>query len=293
MNDIILITTCANQKNLEIPQPLYFRNTPQGITPNTWKKTIDSIESPKLKSIDLYKGALWKQVKHIYNSNLISKLYIISAGYGILSPEDEIKPYSIGFRQDSFDAVQTQGFTSKTWWDQLTPHKPITQIIKQNPNKKIILYGSNAYMRAISNEVEPLLGLPNLFIVSPDTNTKNFNPYLIKPPLKMRYIVGGNTVTVTMNCIKYMLENQKDIVWDVKNINNMFLNMCKDYPEPFFTDRKAKIKKSDEFFLDFIPLLDGYSKEMKMAKIRKLINNAGYAMGTSRLYRILEKLNKI
>jgi len=291
MSDIILITTCANQKHLEIPESLYFRNTPEDITQSSWDDLIKNTPYPTLKAIDLYKGALWKQVKSIYESPLLDKLYIISAGYGILKPTDEIKPYSIGFRQDSFDAVQTRGYSSQEWWDGLKSNINLKEIIESNPNKKVILYGSNAYMRAISNEVKPLLGSPNLFIVSPDTNSKDFNPFLIKPPLKMRYILGGNTVTVTINCIKYLIENSKDITWDISSINQMFLDLCKDCPDPFFTDRKSKEKKPDDFFINFIPSLPEYTPTMKMAKIRKLINTSGYAMGTSRLYRILEKIN--
>jgi len=292
MKDIILITTCVSQKHLNTPNELFFRNTPEHTTPQSWKELLNSHKSPQMEAIDLYKGSLWDITKTLYKDNLISELYIISAGYGVISPNEKIRPYSLSFRQNSFDSTHSQGFTSKDWWDSLCPNKPLNDIILSNPDSNIVLYGSQPYIQAISNELKTLPPVSNLFIVAPDVTLKSLNRYLVKPPFKMRFLVGGNKITTTMKSIDYMVRNLNSLNWSTSYLNSHFNQLTLNYPD--VKEYKETLpRKGDDFFLKFIPTLLSFTQEKNMKSILKDIRSNGYAMGENRLCRLLEKLNNI
>src|SRR5262245_58327097 len=62
-----------------------------------WTSRIEQSRSPSIPAIDTYSGGHWSVVRSL-NSSLVSsggvsRFWIVSAGYGLLSSADEIIPY--------------------------------------------------------------------------------------------------------------------------------------------------------------------------------------------------------
>ena len=289
MSEFILITTCVSSKTLPTPTPLKFRNTPTSINPLGWLEQLKLSPTPNKTALDLYKGKLWSIPQSLLESKVIEDLYIISAGYGFIHHQDYIRPYSISFRQNSFDSTLSRGFSSTEWWETLDSRKKLINFILNNPTKKIILYGSQPYIAALTPHLKSLPdNCKNLFLFAPDVKLKALDRFLVKPPFTMRYIVGGNKITTTMKCIEYSLKNIPSNLWDISYLNEYFTSLTKNYSEKEY--KKILERKPDEFIINLISSSNKFNKDTSYKNILYYIREQGYAIGENRLCRLLENI---
>ena len=103
-----LIVTCVSKKKKTGKQPVpsiidpsIEPGKPEKVFPQ-WKRLISECSLPPKRAIDLYSGPLWKAYrdswKLLNSADCKSHLWILSAGYGFIGAEEEIKPYDITFQ---------------------------------------------------------------------------------------------------------------------------------------------------------------------------------------------------
>jgi len=286
---INLITTCAGNKTFPISEDLKFKNLPYKNVYQEWINRLSqsNIHETAMKS---YKGGYWNVIKDI--SSIVDNVYILSAGYGLITSDTYITPYSIGFKPDNEDYVGHKGFKTNEWWNLINQNNKINKLIKDNPDDKFILYVSFSYMKAIKDDILEVIDSPNLYIFSPDTKGKEFKSYILNTNLKMRHILGGNTMNITALTIKYFLKNINLIGWDKNNINQHFNNITKNLPDVFgdrFSHGRKKTTDEDiiKMIFEISPNLDCSPK-----KIQESIWTKGFSIGPNRLFRILDKIQK-
>jgi len=241
-----------------------------------------------LPAIDLYKGGYWEIVKKI--STIVDYTWILSAQNGLIPSTKVIKPYNLSFKPDSQDYIGHLGLNPSKYWDSITCYdnnNSIRKLITEHPDDKFILYASASYMKAIKNDLLPVIDNKNLYIFSPDTKGKAFTPYILKTSLKLKNILGGNKITITSLTIKHFLENISTIGWDKDNISKYFSNLVKDCPKYERGPNKTKI--SDE---KLISIIKEIGINTPKTRILNTISSKGYACGPNRLSRILFKLNQ-
>jgi hypothetical protein len=236
----------------------------------------------ELPAIDLYKGGYWNIVKEI--SKKVDKTWIISTKYGLIPSTQSINPYKLSFKPDSEDYVGNLGLNPTEYWDKNNKNS-ISELIKNNPEDKFILYASFAYIKAIKNDLNPSINSPNLYIFSPDTKGKEFEPYILKTSLRVKHILGGNKITITAVTINHFLDNLDLIGWDKNNINSYFNRLITNTPE--YEYKPAKTKISDEFLINLIKEIGVNTPKTKLLQ---KISSKGYACGPNRLNRITFRL---
>ena len=285
---INLITTCAGKKEILPPNNLKFRNLPYNDVYNEWINRLSN-SSIHIPALDLYKGGYWNVIKDI--SSKVDNIYILSAGYGVIKSNTPISSYSVGFKPDNEDYVGHKGFNTNEWWNLINGDK-LSKLINDNPDEKFILYVSFSYMKAIKDDILKAISSPNLYIFSPDTKGRDFEPYLLQTSLKMRHLLGGNTMNITALTIKYFLENINTIGWDKNDINQHFHSITKDLPDVFGNRVYDFRKKIDDKHI--IKLILEIDPELKMPpkKVQENIWNKGFKIGPNRMFRILDTLKK-
>ena len=237
-----------------------------------------------LPAIDLYKGGYWNIVKEI--SNIVDKTWIISTKYGLIPSTQIIKPYKLSFKPDSEDYVGHLGLNPTEYWDK-NSNNSISSLIQNNPQDKFILYASFAYIKAIKNDLLPIVPSPNLYIFSPDTKGKDFEPHILKTSLRVRHILGGNKITISAVTIKHFLDNINTIGWNKNDINLYFQDLIKDTPQYEYKPAKTKIDDNK-----LISLIKEIGIKTPKTTILSNISSQGFACGPNRLSRILNQLNK-
>lgn len=247
--------------------------------------------SSTLPAIKMYKGVYWEVVKKLYNNPKVNKIWVISAGYGLINVNDNISSYNIGFKDKSLNSIKLNTLNpSKNvfseWWDNITniTQNKIFQLY--DPNEIYIIYASYDYMKAIKNDISKIISKPNIFIVSPDTKIKQFKPYILYTPSNLRYILGGNKMTSSIKVVEYLVNNFDE--FNHNKINNHFkylLNKANIPPQI-----RAKRKKiGDEEMIKYIKEIGINSP---FTSIFNFIRDKGIAAGEARIIRLIHALKQ-
>lgn len=293
---IQVIVTCAANKTVEIPTELQFGKLPTLPVEESVKEWVQRLKftpSNLIKMIDLYKGGYWNIVKDLYQNPKVDNVWVLSAGYGIINANREVKPYAIALKDNSFDSIKlnTQNQSNKSysqWWDSITKLRKsnLTSIYNNTPDDIFIIYASFEYMKAIYNDIKNIIDKPNVLVISPDTKIKEFTPHILNTNLRLRSFLGGNKMTVSPLTVKHLVENIENIGYTKEKINSYFEKIISEQP-PLPPMNPIRKKLNDT---DFINLIKEIGINKPKTYIIKEINKKGYASGVNRTTRILNQL---
>jgi hypothetical protein len=295
---IQVIVTCAANKTVDIPEELQFGKLPILSVDESvveWIKRLKSTNVNLVKMINLYKGGYWGIVKDINSNSKVDNVWVLSAGYGIVNANQEVKPYAIALKDNSFDSIklntkEQSNESYSLWWDNITDKRKlsITDVYNQYKDDLFIVYASYEYMKAIKNDFINIVDKPNVLIVSPDTKIKEFTPHILNTNLRLRSFLGGNKMTVSSLTVKHLIENIDNIGYTKSEVNKYFTNIISQQPN-LPTQNPVRTKLNDE---EFTKLLLEIGINKPKTAIIKAINERGYASGINRTTRILNQLQK-
>jgi hypothetical protein len=130
-------------------------------TLHTWVHNLDS-DNNKIPARELYCGRGFSEIsKTIGNNDL--RLWIISAGVGLVSGDMKIPAYNLTVLPSTENSIQTkilskERFQPSQWWNDLnqklygTP-KPIYDLIRRNTDTYFVISLSKAYVNLIANDL--------------------------------------------------------------------------------------------------------------------------------------------
>jgi hypothetical protein len=155
-----------------------------------WWDALAANGSPRVPAKDLYVGPYWATVRELpdvcVNAQLDIRMWVASAGYGLVPAEASIRPYSATFRRGVADAVLRdsdleRGAQTKQWWAALGRHsaigwrapRRIGALAKRDPRARIVVLGSPSYLAAMEDDLGEVLRVhrsgDRLVIVSSDS----------------------------------------------------------------------------------------------------------------------------
>jgi hypothetical protein len=115
-----VIVTCANRKTMPVPQVLRLGNLPSlGTEPRVreWTARLAGTSSaPLIAAQDLYAGEHWMIARSVPAR---ARLWVCSAGYGLIPAEAHIRPYAATFSGGS-DRVPGGADGARQWWHALS-----------------------------------------------------------------------------------------------------------------------------------------------------------------------------
>jgi hypothetical protein len=137
-----------------------------------WTDRIQRSRSPALPVIDTYSGGHWSVVRSLNNSFAARRgsalLWVVSAGYGLISVADKIIPYGATFAPGQTDSIAADSGCSSTesseaWWRMLSQWRPpsfqgdaprsVADVVSQNPGAVNLLVLSPDYFRALRGDL--------------------------------------------------------------------------------------------------------------------------------------------
>ncbi|MCG6157725.1 hypothetical protein [Rubinisphaera margarita] len=158
-----------------------------------------------------------------------SRLWVASAGYGLISMGTPLKPYSATFSANHPDSVvrnaTSEGETpiARQWWEAISGlsdlqyggPRTIAELAGLSPNQPLLIVASETYLLALRNDVESALSQLNdpelLSIFS--AGCKSFGDlsnHLIPYDARMQNVVGGALRSLNIRVAqKAILERRK------------------------------------------------------------------------------------
>ncbi len=143
----------------------------------------------KIKAKDLYVGSYWSNIRQLpvkaHLSGFESDLWIVSAGYGLISSSDDIYSYSATFTPGDKNSVANGERNSikraeilSDWWNLISNYslpkssnpRKLTQLIQENSGDYFLVILSADYLSAVENDlvegIKSLSSPENLVIVT-------------------------------------------------------------------------------------------------------------------------------
>tara|TARA_Y100000590_G_scaffold77143_1_gene85403 strand:+ start:283 stop:1278 length:996 start_codon:yes stop_codon:yes gene_type:complete len=174
---INVVVTCTDSKTLtnELLQLRNYTSSDLITRFQAWKKALNSaIDDNSIEhkaAVDVYKGSIWSTVKRFDSvakeNKLQIKLWICSAGYGLISDQAKISGYKATFARSQDDSVArdilstSKSLIEKAWWNELTKWdgpengepRSITAIVEKFPDNILLVVCSSSYLNAIYDDL--------------------------------------------------------------------------------------------------------------------------------------------
>lgn len=143
----------------------------------------------KIKASELYIGGYWSNIRQLPSkvdlSGLASNLWIISAGYGLISSSDDVYSYSATFTPGDKNSVtngecdvRKRAETLREWWElisnfqlpQSSNPRKLRQLFRENSGDYFLIVASANYLTAVEKDllegIKSLSSPENLVIIT-------------------------------------------------------------------------------------------------------------------------------
>lgn len=202
-----IIVTCANRKRYPVPAQLRLRDLQerrQGLRFAAWTRRLDA-EEPSVQATDLYGGEHWQVARGLPAVvGDSARLWVCSAGYGLVSAETYLHPYAATFASGVPDSVGETGSEVRAWWHRLTEWtgpdlrqpRSFADLARRDPQSTVVAVLSEAYVRACSDDLREAadsIGDRDRFaVIGPAKSGDAIDHMLVPVTARLRTVVGGS-----------------------------------------------------------------------------------------------------
>lgn len=188
---------------------------------SAWRNAIKGTEAPRARAEDLYQGGYWSVVRELpalaTRMGWSPKLWIASAGYGVVSSDKRLVSYSATFSSGHEDSVTTlaeEGATKK-WWRYATATRgglgvSLTTLTKKEPQATVLVVASPAYVEAMADDlvaaVGQIRGRGAVFVISSraPSNAELSSSWLPSSSM-LQGSLGGALVSLHARVARYLI----------------------------------------------------------------------------------------
>lgn len=280
---------------------------------------LSSKDDKKLEAINLYIGSYWASIRKLptaaVSAGFDPRLWIISAGYGLISASEEISSYSATFSKYDEDSVITgkNSYPTKTdilqnWWKAISNYavsgnnqRSISQLIKNHSNDYFLIVASFDYLSAIEQDLVKGLDffddLDKLIIIT--SKSKFFDGKLSKHLIpsdarlqcnkecpefcEKHFIKPGIRGAISSNLALRIIETVKIQDFNALKIKSQVADFIKQSPELLkFNRTRLKDDKVREFIAKELNKTPSSSCSFLLRKLR----NSGQACEQKRFTQI-------
>ncbi|MBS1807650.1 MAG: hypothetical protein JST84_05605 [Acidobacteria bacterium] len=258
-----IIVNCTNRKSAKVPKELRLRAVPRGTLEERaaeWLRRLDSHPSEGIPAEALYAGDHWVIVRNLprlaKQGNFTPRLWVISAGYGLVESSERLRPYSATFTSGHQDSILKSKMVTGDrrallcrWWAKLGAaggaRKPrsLAQLVKQNKNAYYLIVTSPTYLNAVSEDLSEAISLlkeDRLVIVSSRlaATGDRWRPYLIPADARLQDEVGGARNSLNARVAEKVLAHAAEYGFDPVTLRKKIEHQIIASPELMKYDRQ-------------------------------------------------------
>ncbi|MDO6777376.1 hypothetical protein Q4591_18715 [Shewanella sp. 3_MG-2023] len=266
-----LITNCSNGKRKHLQNKVSFGDV-LNTEHSDIKDWVDAISSNKSRdlAINTYAGDHWKVAKDINNYGV--PLWVLSAGFGFISGQDNICSYDATFSNNGENAVRIFSNTNDinkdniTWWEQLHLNRcdsyqhDISSMVRHHKNDNFCISASPQYLKVILPELIKLQ--ESGYITEKNTIIITSKVELPQSLQSLRLIatedfcelLQGSRVSLNIRLARYLLK-------DLNSTDDFICQVHERYDR--LQKRSKPAKKFDRVKVDDVQVADYIVKKLK------------------------------
>ena len=132
-----------------------------------WQKRLNNSKCERRKAVDLYSGNAWSVIRGLLNdpkSKAACRIWVLSAGYGLVSCDEELAAYAATFSSREADSVIPTNLAEHSvseWWTLLVKRRrrlgmevaSISDVAKLYPKQPMVVALSSEYLKAVEQDL--------------------------------------------------------------------------------------------------------------------------------------------
>jgi hypothetical protein len=259
MRKVNLIVTCTSRKTQTPVRGLRLRDLREksmSARAHHWIETLRAkiLENEShTEASKLYCGEYWSVVRELPTEarkvGVSIQFWICSAGYGLITPDSEIRSYSATFSPEEGDCV-TRGLdaaarrvAAQEWWKQIAMWsgptgnrvRSLTSLTRAYPNTPLLVVASPEYLYALekdlSGALDALADPDLLLIVSAGTRSfGKFSDNLVPCDARLQPLVGGTRASLNIRVAKLLIERSGKMLLGAKRVSAELGRLLKRQP---------------------------------------------------------------
>jgi hypothetical protein len=273
---INVVVTCANRKTIPARSQLQLRTLHEARTAKRAERWIRRLSSANgngaVLAENLYCGEHWSVVRSIPSvakkAGRRTRIWICSAGYGLISSESRVHPYNATFAPGDPNSVVKGGEgkdrkrTTKQWWTKLTEWKgpgpekirSLAKLARAYPSDPMLVVASREYLLAVEEDLaEALKELKNpglLMVVSAGTRQLgNLNANLLPCDARLQNCLGGARVSLNARITRRLIGGSRARTMDVSSAKRYLSELLRLQPAIV---RPSRLPVTDDTVVRFI-----------------------------------------
>jgi len=220
-----LVVNCAARKrniNLTTLSLGNLRVSSPTDLPIRWTSLLVEQKESTTSALDLYCGDYWLAVRKAVDLHPAAiSLFIASAGYGFISSEEKVFPYSATFSRGLADSIPSRmepAEVNRKWWNHLCKWRrsldrepsSVSDLALYNPKKPILVALSREYFDALSDDLisaRNALSDPDLLMIL-SAGVKNpgvFAENLLPIDARMENTLGGSRGALNARMVQHLM----------------------------------------------------------------------------------------
>lgn len=275
-----------------------------------WWGALAKDDGVRIPARDLYVGPYWATVRGLRGLaprvGLDVRLWVASAGYGLVPEGASIRPYSATFRPNVADSAvrmsdASRGFCSTMWWDALASRRAlgwraprrIGALARTEPRARFLVVASPGYIAAMKEDLLDVLDAQGtsdrLIIVSGES--RGFPEALqrswIDSNARLLSKVGGSLPALHARVARQILLDAPRFGLDASAIRARWARIAERSPEVM---KPVRTPSNDEEVRSFIR--DSLRKEpsLKHTKLLRDFRGTGRACEQNRFRNLFKQV---
>lgn len=308
---INVVVTCTQRKTLPVPRGLRAGSLrgAVGTRLSMWIDRLGRSGRHPVSAMDLYAGDAWSVVRSLAAqppSHSRLRLWVCSAGYGLVPATAYLSPYGATFADGERDSVVTAGGDTpieqrRSWWQGLSnwegpaPGGPRTlaETAATYPRTPLLFVGSQHYLDAVSEDLEQArsrLAKPELLsILSAGTSsTHAFANHRLPYDARLQQVLGGALTSLNTRVLAFLLQRHTG-PFTFESLSGTLRRCTKRLPDMPRHDRQPI---SDDDVRDFIRHALAENPREKHSPLLRRLRDTGYQCEQARFRRIYMELKE-
>jgi hypothetical protein len=288
---VVLVVACSRRKHLIPPADLLLSsiNAPPEQRLVEWKRRIREVEARRRRAHDLYAGDHWRAVCEAYRLtrqySSRAELWVISAGYGLISSDKLIKPYGATFATHTADSVwrgPADGDRERQlrdWWRAL-PHDAALSDLVEGEEGALVIAAGTQYVTVLGPDLLNLVqsdGCPDrLSVISGGSKGQHA---ALPVTGSLRSAVGGTHAALNARLLRLLAADAPTHRWKRSAMDASLRRLNDAIPR---VTRPARIAMTDSELAIRIQEMRNHTPQISRTTALRHLRNGGIACGQGR-----------
>ncbi len=286
---INIVTSCAGRKRREGGEPVRMRDATGPSLHERhrqWQRLLAQ-SGPRVPAGDLYAGEHWSVARRLpevaRQSRFSPRLWVCSAGYGLIESSTAVRSYGATFRAHDPDSVLLPDTTwsAYDWWElcnQGRTPQGIAGLAEEHPRTPLVVALSGCYLDAVQPDLlnaRACLADPDLLVLVSVGSSRVEPPldqHVVPGAAALRQLLGGTLGSLNIRMVEDAIRSSDAAEFSCSRVRQHFAAKLCSAPKLHLPERTPL---SDSEVVHFIRSNEGSAKTH--TSMLRVLRQSGFA----------------